>query len=141
MFDPNTKFLVVDDSTTTRKMNKNSLAEIGFKNVVEAADGVEAFQMLLDLSQSPEPIDFIVSDWNMPNMHGIDFLRKCRAQDQFKKTPFIFITVESEPAQILEAGSAGVTEYLVKPYNSDVLKMKIENVYCKINNLPMPSRK
>lgn len=141
MFDPNTKFLVVDDSTTTRKMNKNSLAEIGFKNVIEAADGVEAFQMLLDLSQSPEPIDFIVSDWNMPNMHGIDFLRKCRAQDQFKKTPFIFITVESEPAQILEAGSAGVTEYLVKPYNSDVLKMKIENVYCKINNLPMPSRK
>lgn len=141
MFDPNTKFLVVDDSSTTRKMNKNSLAELGFKNVVEAADGVEAFQVLLDLSQSSEPIDFIVSDWNMPNMHGIDFLRKCRAQDQFKKTPFIFITVESEPAQILEAGSAGVTEYLVKPYNSDVLKMKIENVYCKINNLPLPSRK
>lgn len=141
MFDPNTKFLVVDDSTTTRKMNKNSLAELGFKNVVEAADGVEAFQLLLDLSKSSEPIDFIVSDWNMPNMHGIDFLKKCRAQDEFKKTPFIFITVESEPAQILEAGSAGVTEYLVKPYNSDVLKMKIENVYCKINNLPLPSRK
>lgn len=141
MFDPNTKFLVVDDSSVTRKMNKNSLAELGFKNVVEAADGVEAFQVLLDLSQSPEPIDFIVSDWNMPNMHGIDFLKKCRAQDQFKKTPFIFITIESEPAHILEAGSAGVTEYLVKPYNSDVLKMKIENVYCKINNLPLPTRK
>ena len=141
MFDPKTKFLVVDDSSTTRKMNRNSLAELGYKNVVEAADGVEAFQLLLDLAQSPEPIDFIVSDWNMPNMHGIDFLRKCRAQDQFKETPFIFITVESEPAQILEAGSAGVTEYLVKPYNSDVLKTKIENVYRKINNLPMPARK
>ena len=141
MFDPNTKFLVVDDSSTTRKMNKNSLAELGFKNVVEAADGVEAFQVLLELSQSPEPIDFIVSDWNMPNMHGIDFLRKCRAQEQFKKTPFIFITIESEPAQILEAGSAGVTEYMVKPFNTEVLKTKIENVYRKINNLPQPARK
>ena len=141
MFDPNTKFLVVDDSSTTRKMNRNALAELGYKNIVEAADGVEAFQVLVKLSTSPEPVQFIVSDWNMPNMHGIDFLKKCRAEEQFKKTPFIFITVESEPAQILEAGSAGVTEYLVKPYNSDVLKMKIENVYCKINNLPMPVRK
>lgn len=141
MFAPNTKFLVVDDSSTTRKMNKNALAELGYKNVVEAADGIEAFEVLLNLSVSPEPIDFIVSDWNMPNMHGIDFLKKCRAQEQFKKTPFIFITVESEPAQILEAGSAGVTEYLVKPYSSDVLRTKIENVYCKINNLPLPSRK
>lgn len=141
MFDPNTKFLVVDDSSTTRKMNKHSLAELGFKNVVEAADGIEAYKVLLELSQSSEPIDFIVSDWNMPNMHGIDFLRKCRSQEQFKNTPFIFITIESEPAQILEAGSAGVTEYLVKPYNSEVLKTKIENVYRKVNNLPLPARK
>lgn len=141
MFKPNTKFLVVDDSSTTRKLNRNSLADLGFKNVIEASDGVEAFQVLVELSKTAEPIDFIVSDWNMPNMHGIDFLKKCRAQDEFKKTPFLFITVESEPALILEAGSAGVTEYIVKPCSSEVLKMKIENVFCKINNLPLPSRK
>lgn len=141
MFKPNTKFLVVDDSSTTRKMNKNSLAELGFNNVVEAADGVEAFQILVELSKSAEPIEFIISDWNMPNMHGIDFLRKCRAQEEFKKIPFLFITVESEPAQILEAGSAGVMEYIVKPYSSEVLKIKIENVYSKVNNLPLPPRR
>lgn len=140
MFSQNTKFLVVDDSSTTRKMNRNSLAELGYKNVVEAADGDEAFDKLIELSKTDSPIEFIVSDWNMPNMKGIDFLKKCRAQEEFKKTPFIFITVESEPAQILEAGSAGVTEYLVKPYSSDVLKIKLENVYCKINNLPLPVR-
>ncbi len=140
MFKSSTKFLVVDDSSTTRKMNRNSLAELGYKNVVEAADGDEAFQVLVELAKSSEPIEFIVSDWNMPNMPGIDFLKKCRADAQFKKTPFLFITVESEPAQILEAGTAGVTEYIIKPYNSEVLKMKIENVFCKVNNLPMPVR-
>ena len=141
MFKPNTKFLVVDDSSTTRKLIRNSLAELGFENVVEAADGVEAFQVLEGLAQSPAPIDFIISDWNMPNMQGIDFLKKCRAQDEFKNTPFLLITVEGEPGQILEAGNAGVTEYLVKPYNSEVFKMKIENIYRKINNLPLLSRK
>lgn len=141
MFKASTKFLVVDDSSTTRKMNKNSLADLGYKNVVEASDGVEAFKILVELSKSAEPIEFIMSDWNMPNMHGIDFLRKCRAEPEFNKTPFLFITIESEPAQILEAGSAGVTEYIVKPYNPDVLKTKIENVFCKVNNLPLPVRK
>ena len=80
MFKPNTKFLVVDDSSTTRKLIRNSLAELGFKNVVEAADGVEAFQVLEGLAQSPAPIDFIISDWNMPNMQGIDFLKKCQLE-------------------------------------------------------------
>ena len=141
MFKSSTKILVVDDSATTRKMNKNSLAELGFNNIVEASDGAEAFELLVILSKSSEPIEFIISDWHMPNMHGIDFLKKCRADEQFKKLPFLFITVESEPSQIIEAGKAGVTEYLPKPYNLDVLKMKIEHVFYKINNLPIPARK
>lgn len=141
MYKPTTKFLIVDDSATTRKMNKNVMAELGYENVVEAADGAEAYQVLVDLSKSDTPIDFIISDWNMPNMNGVEFLKKCRAEKAFEKLPFMLITVEREPSQILEAGKAGVTEYLVKPYNADTLKIKLESVFCKLNNLPPPVRK
>lgn len=141
MYKSTTKFLIVDDSATTRKMNRNVMAELGYENIVEAADGVEAYQTLVDLSKSDAPVDFIISDWNMPNMHGIDFLKKCRSEKAFENIPFMLITVEREPSQILEAGKAGVTEYLVKPYNAETLKIKLENVFCKLNNLPLPERK
>ena len=135
MLKPTTKFLIVDDSLVTRKMHKNTLIRIGFNNFVDAADGEEAFKVLLDCAKTSAPIEFIISDWNMPNMLGIDFLKKCRAEKSFQALPFLFITVESEPSQILEAGLAGVTEYLVKPFNSDTLKIKIENAFKKINKL------
>lgn len=133
MFKPTTFFLIVDDFQTSRRIVKNALADIGFLNSVEAADGVEAYQILVEKSKTDTPIEFIVSDWNMPNMLGIDFLKKVRSEKEFKDLPFILITVESEPTQILEAGEAGVTDYITKPFTTETLKEKLEGAYKKIN--------
>lgn len=133
MFKDTTNFLIVDDFSTSRKIVKNALIEIGYNQSVEANDGVEAFQMLIDLSKSATPIDFIISDWNMPNMLGIDLLKKCRAHSEFKNIPFMLITVESEPTQILEAGAAGVTDYIVKPFSVEALRVKLISSYNKTN--------
>ncbi len=133
MFKETTNFLIVDDFSTSRKIVKNALIEIGYTNSLEAADGVEAFQVLTDAAKTANPVEFIISDWNMPNMLGIDFLRKCRAEPAFKSLPFILITVESEPTQILEAGSAGVTDFIVKPFTVDALRLKLTAAYNKIN--------
>ena len=122
MFKPTTFFLIVDDFQTSRKIVKNALADMGFQNSIEAVDGVEAYQILVEKSKTDTPIEFIISDWNMPNMLGIDLLKKCRAEKEFKDLPFMLITVESEPTQILEAGEAGVTEYIIKPFTNDILK-------------------
>src|SRR3989338_6157331 len=120
MFKPTTFFLIVDDFQTSRKIVKNALADMGFQNSIEAVDGVEAYQILVEKSKTDTPIEFIISDWNMPNMLGIDLLKKCRAEKEFKDLPFMLITVESEPTQILEAGEAGVTEYIIKPFTNDI---------------------
>lgn len=131
MFNSNTKFLVVDDFSTMRKIIKRVLDEIGYKNVVEAVDGVNALEVLSDAKKSGDPIQFIISDWNMPNMQGIDLLKACRAKDDLKTIPFMLVTAESEQSQIIEAAKAGVSEYVVKPFNSATLKAKIERVYAK----------
>ena len=133
MFKETTNFLIVDDFSTSRKIVKNALIEIGYSNSLEAADGVEAYQVLTDAAKTTNPVEFIISDWNMPNMLGIDFLRKCRAEPAFKTLPFILITVESEPTQILEAGNAGVTDFIVKPFTVDALRIKLVSAYNKIN--------
>lgn len=133
MFKETTNFLIVDDFSTSRKIVKNALIEIGYSNSLEASDGVEALQVLTDAAKTANPVEFIISDWNMPNMLGIDLLRKCRAEPAFKALPFILITVESEPTQILEAGNAGVTDYIVKPFTVDALRLKLINAYNKIN--------
>lgn len=133
MFKETTNFLIVDDFSTSRKIVKNALADMGYQNSVEASDGVEAFQILTDLEKTANPIGFIISDWNMPNMLGIELLKKCRAETAFKNLPFILITVESEPTQILEAGNAGVTDYIVKPFTTDAFKIKVAGAYNKIN--------
>lgn len=133
MFKPTTFFLIVDDFQTSRKIVKNALADMGFQNSIEAADGDEAYQILVEKAKTATPIDFIISDWNMPNMLGIDLLRKVRSEMQFKDLPFMLVTVESEPTQILEAGDAGVTDYIIKPFTADILKEKLEGAYKKIN--------
>lgn len=133
MFKETTNFLIVDDFSTSRKIVKNALIEIGYPNSLEAADGVEAMQVLAEAAKSGNPVEFIISDWNMPNMLGIDLLRKCRAEPAYKALPFILITVESEPTQILEAGTAGVTDFIVKPFTVDALRLKLNNAYNKVN--------
>lgn len=133
MFNPNTKFLVVDDFATMRKIVKKVLDELGYKNVVEAVDGKNALDLMNEHHSKNEPIQFVISDWNMPNMLGIDLLKNCRADDKFKTIPFMLVTAESEQTQIIDAAKAGVSEYVIKPFNAATLKTKIERVYQKVS--------
>jgi two-component system chemotaxis response regulator CheY len=132
MFSHNTKFLVVDDFATMRKIIKKVLDELGYKNVVEAVDGKNAFDLLKEHQLTEQPIDFVISDWNMPNMLGIDLLKACRQDPTLKSIPFMLVTAESEQNQIVEAAKAGASEYVIKPFNGATLKTKIERVYQKV---------
>ncbi len=123
----NTKFLVVDDFATTRKIVLNLLYEMGFNNVIQAGDGATAFQLLTEQYNNNEPVGFIISDWNMPDMTGIDFLKKCRKEKQFRDLPFLMLTVESDAEKVFEAKVAGTTDYLLKPFDQEMLKSKISS--------------
>ncbi len=121
--DKNMKILVVDDFLTMRRIIINLLRQLGFNNVVEAADGKQA----LDKVQI-EPVDLIISDWNMPNMTGIEFLKHVRADESIKKIPFIMVTAEGKKENVIAAVHAGVNNYIVKPFNAATLKEKMSKV-------------
>ena len=135
MFSPDTKFLVVDDYSTMRRVIVKILGEMGYTNVVEAENGQQAHEILQNQLKAETPVQFIVSDWNMPVMMGIDFLRLCKASPDFKKLPFILVTAEGEQHQILNAAQAGVNDYLMKPFTAAKFKEKIERIYNKLNTV------
>lgn len=122
--DTSMRILIVDDFATMRHIMRKSLMELGFSNVTEAADGVDALEKL-----GREDIQFIISDWNMPNMMGIEFLRRVRATDRHKTTPFLMVTAEAKRENVLEAASAGVSQYIVKPFTVDSLQQKIAAIF------------
>jgi len=123
-FDPNMRVLIVDDFSTMRRIVRNILRQLGIANVVEADDGTTAWDIL-----NREKIDFIVSDWNMPKMPGIDLLRKVRATEQFADLPFLMVTAEAQQENIIEAAQAKVSNYIVKPFTADTLKQKIDKIF------------
>lgn len=133
MFKTTTRFLIVDDFSTMRKVIKKALFDLGYENVIEAADGVKAYELLEKYSMTSEPVEIVMSDWNMPNMMGIELLKKCRVEDRYKNLPFMLITAESEQSQIIEAVKAGVSDYVIKPFSPSTLKGKLETVFKKIN--------
>ncbi len=118
--------LVVDDFATMRKIVKNALRALRFENVDEAEDGVAA----LAKCQSGN-FALIISDWNMPNMMGIDFLRAVRADERLKATPFLMVTAEAQKENVLEAAKAGVSNYIIKPFTPDALQQKLELIFKK----------
>lgn len=118
-YNPNMRVLVVDDFSTMRRIVRNILRQIGFQNVVEADDGTTAWEVL-----NREKIDFIVSDWNMPNMTGIELLRKVRASEQFAHIPFLMVTAEAQQENIIEAVQAKVSNYIVKPFTADTINRR-----------------
>ena len=124
MIDFGMRVLVVDDFSTMRRIVKNTLRQIGFTNIEEAEDGQKAYDRL-----SVEKFDFVVSDWNMPNMTGIDLLRKVRATPQIKDIPFLMVTAEAKQENIVEAIKAGVSNYIVKPFTVATLDEKIKKVF------------
>jgi two-component system chemotaxis response regulator CheY len=133
MFPLSTKFLVIDDFSTMRKIIKKVLNELGYTNIEEADDGVTALPMIQAAQASGQPYGFIISDWNMPKMQGIELLKACKADPNHKNIPFMLVTAESEQKQILVAAQAGVSDYVVKPFNSATLKGKLEKVYARVN--------
>lgn len=128
MFDTKTKVLVVDDMSTMRKLVGKILKEIGFTDITEAADGIQAWEAI---NSATSPFGLVISDWNMPNCTGIDLLKRLRADPRFKKTPFVLVTAESEGHQVAEALKAGVDQYVVKPFNKEGLVVKLESVHKK----------
>lgn len=116
------KFLVVDDSATMRRIVVNSLQRIGFNETVEAADGVEA------LAKYDASIDFVITDWNMPNMSGTELTKALRARADGKTVPVLMVTARSVRDDILVAMEAGVNNYIVKPFTPQVLKEKIDSI-------------
>ena len=124
MVDANMKFLVVDDFSTMRRIVKNLLKELGFTNVFEAEDGVDALNKLRG-----EKFDFVVSDWNMPNMTGIDLLRAIRADATLKHLPVLMVTAEAKRENIIEAAQAGASGYVVKPFTAGTLDEKLKKIF------------
>jgi len=122
------KFLVVDDFSTMRRIIKNLLNDLGYANVTEADDGQTALPML-----QTGNFDFLVTDWNMPGMTGIDLLRAVRADERLKHMPVLMVTAEAKRDQIIEAAQAGVNGYVVKPFTAQVLKEKIEKIFERVN--------
>ena len=123
-YDKGMRVLVVDDFSTMRKIVKNILRQLGFTNIVEADDGSTAWEVL-----NKDNIDFIVSDWNMPIMSGIDLLRKVRASEEFKDIPFLMVTAEGLQENIIEAVQAKVSNYIVKPFTAETLGQKIDKIF------------
>lgn len=124
MVDPNMKFLVVDDFSTMRRIVRNLLKELGFTNIQEAEDGVDGLNKLRS-----EEFDFVVSDWNMPNMTGIDMLRAIRADEKLKHLPVLMVTAEAKRENIIEAAQAGASGYVVKPFTAGTLDEKLKKIF------------
>lgn len=127
MPDKNMKILVVDDFSTMRRIVRNLLKELGFTNVDEAEDGVVALQKL-----KSGGFEFVVSDWNMPNMTGIELLRAIRADESLKTLPVMMVTAEAKKENIIEAAQAGANGYVVKPFTAATLEEKLNKVFEKL---------
>mgnify|MGYP001943258504 FL=1 len=123
------KILVVDDFSTMRRIIKNLLRDLGFSNADEADDGNTALPML-----QTGKYDFLVTDWNMPGMTGIELLQHVRADENLKSLPVLMVTAEAKRDQIVAAAQAGVNGYVVKPFTAAVLKEKIEKIFERIDS-------
>jgi len=125
--DKNMKILIVDDFSTMRRIIKNLLRDLGFSNADEADDGQSALPML-----QTGKFDFLITDWNMPGMTGIELLKAVRADEKIATLPVLMVTAEAKREQIIEAAQAGVNGYVVKPFTAAALKEKIEKIFERV---------
>ncbi|MHB1644577.1 MAG: chemotaxis response regulator CheY [Acidithiobacillus sp.] len=125
--DTSLKYLVVDDFATMRKVVRSTLRELGIENMDEAEDGQQALSVL-----KKGGFGFVVSDWNMPNMQGIDLLRAIRADPDLRHIPVLMVTAENKRENILEAAQAGVNGYIVKPFTADTMREKLEAIFARL---------
>ncbi|NCO00920.1 MAG: response regulator [Epsilonproteobacteria bacterium] len=115
------KLLVVDDSSTMRRIIKNTLARLGYQDILEGADGLEGWAAI---DANPD-VEMLITDWNMPEMNGLELVKKVRADERFKDLPIIMVTTEGGKAEVITALKAGVNNYIVKPFTPQVLKEKL----------------
>lgn len=127
MPDPKMRFLVVDDFSTMRRIVRNLLKELGFTNVDEAEDGAVALQKL-----NTSPYDFVVTDWNMPNMDGLTLLQSIRATPTLRHLPVLMITAEAKKENIIAAAQAGANGYIVKPFTAATMAEKLQKIFEKM---------
>ncbi|MFC6839195.1 chemotaxis response regulator CheY [Xanthomonas theicola] len=120
----NMRILIVDDFSTMRRIVKNLLGDLGFTNTAEAEDGNSALAALRSA-----PFEFVVTDWNMPGMTGIDLLRNIRADDKLKHLPVLMVTAEAKREQIIEAAQSGVNGYIIKPFTAQTLQEKLGKIF------------
>ncbi|NPA53422.1 MAG: response regulator [Aquificae bacterium] len=125
--DPNIKILVVDDMATMRRIIKGLLNQLGYKNIEEAEDGKVALQKL-----KTQKFDFVVTDWNMPNMTGLELVQEIRKDPELKDLPVLMVTAEAKKENVLMAIKAGVNNYIVKPFTAEVLKEKMEKIFSAV---------
>ena len=125
--DKGMKVLVVDDFSTMRRIIKNLLRELGFTNTVEADDGSTALPI-----RTGGGIDFLITDWNMPGMPGIELLNAVRGDDDLKNLPVLMVTAEAKREQIVQAAQAGINGYIVKPFTAQTLQQKIEKIFERV---------
>jgi two-component system chemotaxis response regulator CheY len=130
MADPKMKFLVVDDFSTMRRIVRNLLKELGYSNVDEAEDGAMALTKLKN-----EQFDFVISDWNMPVMNGLDMLKSIRADAALAKLPVLMVTAEAKKENIIAAAQAGANGYVVKPFTAATLDEKLAKIFEKLEKV------
>jgi two-component system chemotaxis response regulator CheY len=124
MPDQNMRILTVDDFSTMRRIIRNILRQLGYNHIIEADDGVAALEIL-----QTQEIDLVISDWNMPNMNGLELLRAIRASNKLQNLPVLLVTAEALKDNVLEAVKSGVNGYIVKPFTAETLKEKIDTIF------------
>jgi len=124
MFEKDIKVLIVDDMATMRRIIKSLLEQLGFKNIDEAEDGAIALEKL-----KKRNYDLVITDWNMPNMTGLELVQEIRKDPQLKEIPVLMVTAEAKKENVIAAIKAGVNNYIVKPFTAETLKEKLEKIY------------
>lgn len=127
--DTHLRILVVDDFPTMRRIVRNLLGELGYENITDADDGTTA---LAELKRSEEPYGLVVTDWNMPQMSGLELLRAIRAHEKLRTLPVLMVTAEAKREQIIEAAQAGVNGYIIKPFTAETLRDKLAKIFERV---------
>lgn len=131
MFPATTRILVIDDMPSIRDLVKTQLRNMGFVDIAEAEDGEQGWKIIETKYGEANPIELVISDWNMPKMKGLELLKKVRSEAQFVNLPFILLTSEAEREQVTEAVMAGVSQYIVKPFSGKIFEDKLKTAYTK----------
>ncbi len=139
MFPSASRILIVDDLQSLRDLLKAYLRRIGYRQIVEAVDGKDAYQLMIAAKVTGAPFDLVISDWNMPNMDGLEFLKIVRGSPEWKNLPFLLLTTENEKNKVMDAVMAGVSNYMVKPVEEETLKDKLRKIWEKTHGAAIGS--